>query len=289
MGSSFVVAKMLLDDGFPPLLLVGWRFLLAALIALPLFLIVSRASLSDCIPSRCGLRDYATIAGIGLIQTTAAMGLLYLAMRWVSATTAAVLMFTNPIWVVIERFIVDESVLQGHVLSLALRIAGVVLAIMVGRDAFPSANALFGDAIAMGAACCWALATILQRRVRLSLGTWVLNLWQMLLGALALVAIAHLGGEHWPSRMTAFQVGCFLWLAIPASAVAYGLWLFAVKNSDGTRTRGFLFFVPIVAAVLSHFVLNSRFTGWQALGGALAGMAVWLDSRSAPPEFVPPP
>jgi hypothetical protein len=28
---------------------------------------------------------------------------------------------------------------------------------------------------------------------------------------------------------------------------------------------------------------------WQALGGVLSGVAVWPDSRSAPPEFVPPP
>jgi len=78
-------------------------------------------------------------------------------------------------------------------------------------------------------------------------------------------------------------------LAIPASAFAYGIGLFAVKNAGGTRAGGFPFFVPLVAAVLSHFFRNSRLTGWQALGGVLTGVAVWLDSRSTPPEFVPPP
>ena len=289
MGSSFVVGKILLDAGFPPLLLVGWRFLLAALTALAFFPILSRAALSDCVPSNFGLRNYTTIAGIGLIQTTAAMGLLYLAMRQVSATTAAVLMFTNPIWVVTERFFVRDPVSQSRALALILRIAAVILVLMVGPNALPSSNVLFGDVTAMAAACCWAAATILQRRIRLSIGTWVLNLWQMLAGSIALLAIAYLSGEHWPSRLTALQIGYFLWLAIPASALAYGLWLLAVKNAAGTHGGVFLSFVPLVAAVLSHLFLDSRLTGWQALGGVLTAMAVWLDSRSTPPEYVPPP
>jgi len=289
MGSSFIVGKALLQDDFPPLLLVGWRFLLAALIALPLILIFSQASLSDFVPPHFGVRNYATITAIGLLQTTAAMGLLYLAMRRVSATTAAVLMFTNPIWVVIERLFLHEAAIRGRVLGLILRTAGVLLAIKVGRDGFSSSGAVVGDVIGIGAACCWAAATLLQRRAGLPMGPWVLHFWQGLAGAVVLILIADLGGEHWPSRMTATQVGCLLWLAIPASVVSFGLWLFALGRGGQTHTSGLLFCVPLVAAVLSHFVLHTRLTGWQAVGGVLIGMSVWLDSRCTAPEFVPPP
>ena len=37
MGSSFIAGKILPREGFPPTLLVGWRFLVAALATLPLF------------------------------------------------------------------------------------------------------------------------------------------------------------------------------------------------------------------------------------------------------------
>ena len=60
MASSFIVAKILLQQDLPPLLLAGWRFLLAAPMALLLILISSRASLSDFIPSHFAMRDYAT-------------------------------------------------------------------------------------------------------------------------------------------------------------------------------------------------------------------------------------
>ena len=290
MASSFIVAKILLQHDLPPLLLAGWRFLLAAPMALLLILISSRASLSDFIPSHFAMRDYATISVIGLLQTTAAIGLLYMAMCRLSATTAAVLMFTTPIWVVTERLVLhEEAALRGRMLGVILRVSGVLLAIQVGRDGFSSSNALVGDVIGLGAASCWAAATIVHRRAGLLVGTWVLHFWQMLVGAIVLIVLAYLSGEQWPSRLTALEVGCVLWLAIPVSAVSFGLWLFALGRSNQVHTSGFLFFVPLIATVLSHLVLNTRLTGWQAAGGLLIGLAVWFESRSAPPEFVPPP
>ena len=290
MASSFIVAKILLQHDLPPLLLAGWRFLLAAPMALMLILISSRASLSDFIPSHFAVRDYATISVIGLLQTTAAIGLLYMAMCRVSATTAAVLMFTTPIWVVTERLVLhEEAALRGRTLGLILRVSGALLAIQVGRDGFSSPNALVGDGIGLAAASCWAAATIVHRRAGLLVGTWVLHFWQMLVGATVLIVLAYLGGEQWPSRLTPLEVGCVLWLAIPVSAVSFGLWLFALGRSGQVHTSGFLFFVPLIAAVISHLVLNTRLTGWQAVGGVLIGLAVWFESRSVPPEFVPPP
>jgi drug/metabolite transporter (DMT)-like permease len=289
MGSSFVAAKILLQDEFPPLLLVGWRFLFAALLTLPLIFINSRFSLSVLVPPKFGARNYATVVMVGLIETTAAMGLLYLAMRRISATTAAVLLFTNPIWLLTGRLLLEEPALQGRLLSLLLRLAGVLLAIRVSPDLPWSANTVSGDLMGIAAACCWATATIVQRRARLAMDPWALNFWQMLVGATALLAIAYLSGERWPSAMTAFQVLSFLWLAVSATAGSFGLWLLALSKACRVHAAGALFLVPLVAALLSHFFLNTRLTVPQALGGMLIGVAVWLDSRSTPPEFVPPP
>jgi drug/metabolite transporter (DMT)-like permease len=289
MGSSFIAGKILLQDQFPPLLLVGWRFLVAALITLPLIFISSRFSVSVVVPPHLGVRHYVTVVAIGLIETTAAMGLLYLAMRRISATTAAVLLFTNPIWMVTGRLLLDEPALRGRILSLILRVAGVASAIKVSPDLPWTANAALGDLMGIGAACCWATATILQKRARVPMGTSALNFWQMLVGSLALLAIAHLSGERWPARMTLFQVGCFLWLVISATVGAFGLWLFVLSKACRIHAAGALFFVPLVAALLSHVFFNTRLTGLQALGGTLIGIAVWLDSRSTRPEFVPPP
>jgi EamA-like transporter family len=127
MGSSFIAGKILLCDEFPPLLLAGWRFLFAALFTLPLVLINSRFCLSVIAPPRFGLQNSATVGVIGLLETTAAMGLLYLAQLRISATTAAVL----PVH---ESHLGDERPLQGRSLSFLLRLAGIALAISVSPD-----------------------------------------------------------------------------------------------------------------------------------------------------------
>lgn len=76
MGSSFIAGKILLRDGFSPMILVGWRFLVAALATLPLVLLDGAPLLSALRPPGAGLREGALVVIIGLLQTAAVMGLL---------------------------------------------------------------------------------------------------------------------------------------------------------------------------------------------------------------------
>ena len=109
MGSSFVAGKVLLRDGFPALLLVGWRFFAAALATLPLVLLEGRPR-QALLPRGAGRRAAVLTILIGLLQTAAVMGLLFLAMNSISASTAAILLFTNPIWVaLLGRIFLGEA------------------------------------------------------------------------------------------------------------------------------------------------------------------------------------
>src|SRR3546814_101026 len=114
MGSSFVAGKILIQQGFPTMMLVGWRFLVAALATLPLVLLDKGSLRQALFPRRVGLRDLSLVILIGLVQTAAVMGLLFWAMQFVSASTAAILLFTNPIWVaVLGRFFLGEKLHRG--------------------------------------------------------------------------------------------------------------------------------------------------------------------------------
>src|SRR3546814_7782585 len=69
------------------------------------------------------------------VQTAAVMGLLFWAMQFVSASTAAILLFTNPIWVaVLGRFFLGEKLHRGRLAGLFLGAIGVGLAIGLGPD-----------------------------------------------------------------------------------------------------------------------------------------------------------
>ncbi|WP_295953269.1 DMT family transporter [Rhodoferax sp.] len=280
MGSSFIAGKILLQGGFSPMVLVGWRFLVAAAATLPLVLLDAGPLGQALLPSAMTLRDALVVVLIGLLQTAAVMGLLFVAMRTIAASTAAILLFTNPIWVaVLGRIFLGESLHRTRLLGLLLGIVGVSLAIGAGLGSLPGTDALTGQVIGLGSAWCWAAATIINKRAKLPMGSWALSFWQMLVGALAVLAIAYGSGEHWPQVTTHAQWGWFIWLAIPASTGSFGLWFVALKKGGATRTSGYLFLAPLFTVLLSFLVLGNTLVWAQGLGGVLIGLSLWLVNR----------
>ena len=86
----------------------------------------------------------------------------------------------------------------------------------------------------------------------------------MLIGAIAILVIAYGTGEHWPRSVTPQQWGWFLWLAIPASTGAFGLWFAALAKGGAMRTSGFLFLSPSFTVILSYFILGPTCPGCRS-------------------------
>jgi drug/metabolite transporter (DMT)-like permease len=281
-GSSFVAGKILLQDGFPPMLLVGWRFVLAAFATLPLVVLDGRGFASALLPPGLGLRGSAVVALIGLTQTAGVMSLLFLAMQWISAPTAAILLFTNPIWVaLLGKLYLAEPLSRVRIAGLVLGLIGVVLAIGLHRAVISGPAALTGELIGLGSAWCFAGATIINKRADIEMGPWSLTFWQMLIGALAVLVIAYAVGDRWPQRITVSDWAWFIWLAIPASTGSFGLWYVALRKGGATRTSGYLFLAPLFTVILSFMILGSTLTLFQAAGGVLIGLSLWLVNRDA--------
>jgi len=279
MASSLVVGKTLLHAGFSPFILVGWRFFVAALATLPLVLL--EGGIEALLPRGIGPREAAVTAVIGLLQTAGVMGLSFLAMNTISASTAAILLFTNPIWVaMLGRIFLGEPLPPGRTAGLVLGVIGVCFAIGVVPELLAGGSAVRGELIGLGSSLCWAIATLINKRARLPLGPWALNFWQMLIGSFALLGVAYGVGEHWPDGTTSIQWARFFWLAIPASTGSFGLWFMALRKGGATRASSFLFLTPLFTIILSFFALGAPLSLQQALGGGLIGLSLWLVNRT---------
>src|SRR3546814_11519501 len=111
------------------------------------------------------------------------MGLLFWAMQFVSASTAAILLFTNPIWVaVLGRFFLGEKLHRGRLAGLFLGAIGVGLAIGLGPAMLSGGETLIGEIIALAYALCWAPAPIINNRANLPFGPWGLIFCQLPIG-----------------------------------------------------------------------------------------------------------
>lgn len=279
MGSSFVAGKILLRDGFAPLPLVGWRFVLAAVLTLPLVAAGGQQPLAPLFP-QLTIRQWVTVALIGLLQTAAVTGLLFLAMQTISASQAAILLFTNPILVaLLGRIFLGEPLSGLRTIGLLSGFTGVALAIGISGPGRHSSGILNGEFIGLAAALCWAAATIVNKRANVPMNTWALSFWQMLIGGLALLCAAYAAGESWPADLPLAGWGWFLWLAIPASTGSFGLWFVALRAGGATRTSGYLFLTPLFTVLLSVPILGTGISGRQAAGGVLVGLGLWLVNR----------
>ena len=275
MGSSFPTGKILLAK-VPPFSLAGWRFLAAALATMPF-------ALWSCSPARwipssgaSTSRGVAVTLSLGLLQTAGTMGFLNLALRTLPASTAAILLFSNPIWVaLLGRSVLGEQLGPKRLAGLLIGVTGVVLTVglSLGGD---RAGVLLG----LASSLCFAAATLLNKRCKLSIDSWVLSFWQMLVGGLALLIVSWSLGEHWPDTLDGIDWACFWWLAIPASTGSFGLWYFALQRSQATQASGFLFLAPVFAVALSHLALHERLTLLQGAGAVLVLVALWLVNSS---------
>jgi drug/metabolite transporter (DMT)-like permease len=279
MASGFIAGKILLADGVPVFLLLGWRFVLAATAAAAVLAFTTDDFLAAMFPSRLALSHWMTIVMIGVLQTALAMGLLFWAMRTIAPSNAAILLFTNPLWVaLIGHAVLDERLSGLRMIGLILGIAGVGLAL--GGSFSLNPEALGGECLALGAAFAWTASTIVNKRARLPIDLWALTFWQMLTGALALLAVAFLGGERWPDNLPAEAWLWFLWLAIPGSTASFGLWFLALRRGGAARSSSYLFLAPLFTVILSALVLRSAATPVQAAGGGLVGLGLWLVNRT---------
>ncbi|PNG26933.1 DMT family transporter [Methylocella silvestris] len=281
MASSFIAGKILLAYDVPAFLLVGWRFVLAALAAaLVLYLTTDdfRAALA---PRRLDVSDWLTVAAIGVLQTAMAMGLLFWAMESIAPPTAAILLFTNPLWVaLIGHAALGERLSGLRLTGLALGVCGVALALGGGFSL--REGAIGGELLGLGAALSWTASTLLNKRARLPIETWALTFWQMLIGALALLIVAFARGETWPAHLPLSAWGWFLWLAIPGSTASFGLWFLALTKGGATRSSGYLFLAPLFTVILSAALLGSTLSAAQGAGGVLIGCALWMINQSPP-------
>ena len=271
MGSSFVASKILLKTyNMMPFNLVGWRFVLAAIATLPI-IFLTQSSFRDVKKS-----DWTKISIIGLLQTGLTMGFLFLSMLYVSASSAAALMFCNPLIVALASpIILKEKLSKNVIIGLLVGIVGVWL--IVGADT----NLEQWRGILLGLACAisFASSTIYNRKVKLQVPPFIISATQMLIGAIFLLICAFFFEGNQFKLVDKTQTFWFLWLAIPASTGSFGLWAIALNKGGAVVSSSFLFLVPLFTIIISHFVLNTDFSLKQLIGAGLIGFALFVTNK----------
>ena len=220
---------------------------------------------------------------IGLLQTTAFIGLSMWATAVGGAGKAAVLTYTMPFWLLLlARAFLGERLGRTRTAAVGLAFAGLVLVVVPWR-----LHDLRSSVLAVAGGVAWAAGSLvvklLQRKRHVDLLS--LTTWQMTIGTAPLIAAAVVVGSGWP-HWTGTFVASLSYTVLLANVLAWLLWLAALRAlSAGVAGLGTLA-VPTIGVLAAWAQLGERPGGFEAVGmvlivGALGvlGVAGLAESR----------
>lgn len=286
----YIAAKWAQAD-MPPWALCFWRPTLAGLILLPLVHGHYR-QMARLVRMRAAA--VLLVGGLGLAM---AQGLIYMGLQTTSATNAGLIMALMPIvTAILARVMLKEPMGPGQAIGAAIALAGM-LAIICRGDLQVIAKMEFnrGELWIVGAALCFALYSVLLRRMKFDLER--LPLLVLLLGAGALTALPFYIWEIMHDERTVFDTAGLLalaYVAAPGGALMYYLYNWSVDVFGSGRAGVFLYLQTIFIAALAYLLLGERLHIYTLFGAALivAGVLLVTLSRfreAAVPASTPAP
>lgn len=224
---------------------------------------------------------------IGLTQVTGFMVFQTWALVEGGPGKTAVLIFTMPIWTLLIAWpVLGERIRGKQWLAALSTLTGLLLII----EPWSMHASLFSKLLGLLAALCWAIGTVLIKRLRARHQVDLLSLtaWQMLIGAVPLVLLAWIV----PERNTDWSVS-YIWIlvfmSVVSTALCWWLWVTILDRVPAWEASLSVLGTPVVAIVSSRLMLNEEFkvselTGILLIGSGLALLSLigWAASRRDP-------
>jgi drug/metabolite transporter (DMT)-like permease len=273
-GLSFVATKYALR-GYEPLLIALLRFSLAG----GILWVVWRFRRG---PERVSRGELGRLAALGFISLTVYFSFENLGIARTSASEAAILIATIPLFVVIlNAFTLRERNTARQWAGIALSFAGIAALVLLGGRVAGGGGAgggsLTGNLLVLAASLSAGAYSILARRLLVSRPALFVTTFQNLFGALfmlplALAEAALVGVRHPTPRAT----GGLLFLTVVCSITAFLLLNYAFRFIPASRVAVFINLTPIVAVAGAYTLLGERFTPGQAVAAVVVVAGVWL-------------
>lgn len=278
-GSSFLLGKIaLMELGPMTLALYRWAIASAGLGAC----VAWRGQLSDAI--RLARQRPRDLASLGLVGVTLFYALQNVALQHTTAVHVGVLISLNPVFIAVLSALVLRERLSGLQWGgILLAGVGAVMVTTAGSGPYLREGSPLGDALTLLCAACWAIYSVMGRRILTAHDPLMVTSATALWGTLWLLPLA--ASEGYPL--------CLLprtWLAVGllgflCSALAYFLWFRALALIPPARAAVYLFLVPLVSSALSVAFLREPFslqtgTGTALiLGGVVCAQRAWRTDR----------
>jgi drug/metabolite transporter (DMT)-like permease len=271
-GLNWPANKYLLSE-LPPLTLRGGTGVIGAVL-LVLLALVRRQSLR--VPSEMWPR----LVVAGLLNVTAWMVLMGLALVYLPASEAALIAYTMPVWASALAWpVLGERPTPMRALALVMAFAGLA-AIMGGNGLAATMEKLPGIIMALCGSVGFAVGTILAKRWPLQMPPIASAAWQIGIGC-APVALAGvlLETTHFEA-VTRLGWVVLIYSTVVQFCIAYVSWFAALARLPASVAAIGTMAVPVIGVVASAIALHEPLGAGQIAALVLTLVAVALATRS---------
>ncbi|MCY7401000.1 MAG: DMT family transporter [Nocardioides sp.] len=259
-----------------PFTVLGWRFVLAAVLGAGLALLLRR-------PTRMDRGTVGRVAVVGFVMNAVQFGLMYVAFDLgLGATLASLFHALSPVLTaLLAAALLGERVSRVQVVGFVVGVAGVLL--VLGAD-LGHAGGPVAVVIGMLSMLTLSLGTLGQRWI----GAAPDLLWsaalQFAVSAPPLLVLGWLTEGSWPVTDERRAVVSVLFLAIVNSIIGLVLLSLLVLRAGPGAAASLFFLAPPVTAVLAWVFLDETLSPTQLVGlvVAVVGVAAATRFRAAP-------
>jgi drug/metabolite transporter (DMT)-like permease len=277
-GSSFVVVKAILGEGFTPIAIATFRFLLAGC----LFLIV--LFLNKIRNRNYGIRvetkDVPTVIILAFSGVTIFFITQYTGIQMANASVASILVcLLSPVLIsLFSIYLFKEGLSKAQLLGIGLASLGTLAVILGGAPNLEgNSTFLLGSLILLSTPLLWTAYTLLGKNIMQKYDPFLVVAYVNILGGLFLIpfsltegsfqSILALNGQEWLA---------ILYLAATCSLLGYFIWFYVMKQSTAAATSSFLFAEPIVTVIFAALLIGEEVTHFVVGGGLLIFIGVFL-------------
>ncbi len=263
LGFGFAIAKPAMQQ-FPPFLLMGLRFTIAAAILIWWFPMPKKL-----------LKD---IFIISLIGGTLSYGLVYTGLNRVDASSSILLVHTEvPFGVLIAYLLFKEKPSIKNIIGIVVAFIG--LFILLGAPNLE--GKLIGVLLLLSGAFTWSLGMVMAKPISKKIGGFVVTAWICLFAGPMLILGSFIFDGNTINYFLSADINGWLivaFLGLIMQPIAYGTWYQVLGRNPVHKVMPLMLLLPLTGLSTAIFLLGEDPSAEVFLGGAiiLFGIAMIL-------------
>ena len=276
-GGSFVLTKHLLID-FNPITIIFIRSAIASLVFAVFCIMVYKKEF------KIAKKDFKYFVGLVFFEPFLYFLFETYSLQLCDASVVSVIIATIPLFVALMAvFVFKEKLSALNFFGIFLSISGIV--IMLWRNFIHVDFSLLGVLLAFGAVLSTIGYTYFIKKLTLYYSPIIIITWQNILGLVAFFPLVFIVNDAETVALQYRALGdmqnlsFMLMLAILCSAVAFILYVDAMRVMGLARTNIFVNLIPVVTAIIAFFVLREDITLPKVVGITFVILGIFLVQR----------